>query len=62
MTNLCSRMRVVRNFVWRGGGCGLHEVMLWFLGVTEQNCIEPHSECQVLASCGSGYHWNKSQV
>ena len=40
-TSLCSCMRVVRNFVWRGDGCGVHEVILWFLRVTKQVCVEP---------------------
>lgn len=39
--SLCSCMRVIGNFVWRGDGCGLCEVILWFLGVTEQICVEP---------------------
>lgn len=61
-TSLCSCMRVVRNVVWRGGGCGLHEAMLWFLVVTEKNCVEPPLEYQVLARNGSGYHQNTSQI
>jgi len=43
------------NFVWRGDGCGLHEVILWFLGVTEKICVEPPLEYQVFARCGSGH-------
>jgi len=58
-TSLCSCMRVVRNFVWIVDGCGLHEVILWFLGVIEQICIGPPLEYQVFARCGSGYQWNK---
>jgi hypothetical protein len=36
--------------------------LFWFLGVTEQNCIEPSLEYQVLARCGGGYHQNKSHI
>lgn len=53
--SLCSCVRVIRNFVWRGDCCGPHEVILWFLGVTEQICINPPLEYQVFARCGSGH-------